>query len=171
MQRPTCAVQVLRLTLELYRRLRGEKRDGTLKTRPFKINCFRKLSRLCPFWVPRSSRQNSYNLLQLISLFIQGLIQSASARNGKGQDNLNYRGQLKILVLKVHVACSLLSHDWTEMDPQMFPTLRKNRFHMLNCLHFTTSDNLSVRLLSALSTRRSLSLFIESFKASKLCRI
>lgn len=29
MQRPTCAVQVLRLALELYCRLRGRKRDGT----------------------------------------------------------------------------------------------------------------------------------------------
>lgn len=28
MQRPTCAVQVLRLTLELYRRLRGKKTEG-----------------------------------------------------------------------------------------------------------------------------------------------
>lgn len=54
MQRPTCAVQVLRLALELYRRLRGGKRDGTeteshsslfltLKTQLFKINCFQQL--------------------------------------------------------------------------------------------------------------------------------
>lgn len=54
MQRPTCAVQVLRLALELYCRLRGRKRDGTeteshsslfltLKTQLFEINCFQQL--------------------------------------------------------------------------------------------------------------------------------
>lgn len=117
--------------------------------------------------VPRSSRQNSYNLLQLVSLFIQSLIQSTSARKGKGQDNPNYRGQLKVLVLKVHVACCLLSHNWTEMDPQMFPTRRTNRFHMLNCLHFTTSDNLSgPSLICSVNTPQSVRLYpvIQSFQ-------